>query len=138
MREFKFRAWDGKQMWHNAFCVTGYGKIQRSEISREWHSWKDENWILMQYTGLKDKNGVEVFEGDMLCGEDEYDGKNFSSCEVFYHDNDGVGDHVGFVMNRVRHYGNRSGGVIPKFLPRVVSKMTIIGNIYENPELLVP
>jgi len=66
MREIKFRAWLKNETghsymykWNNEFFsdmspVTGYG----SEL--------DDDILLMQYTGLKDKNGVEIYEGDIL------------------------------------------------------------------------
>lgn len=55
MREIKFRVWDGKKMesflLDNDFdCITG---------------WIGES-PLMQYTGLKDKNGKEIYEGDIV------------------------------------------------------------------------
>lgn len=59
MRELKFRAWDGEQMVSPEY-------IDRRGIAH----WK-ENSIpttsdkVMQYTGLKDKNGKEIYEGDI-------------------------------------------------------------------------
>lgn len=62
MREIKFRAWDEekKEMFYDEFFVDSDG-------SPYWHSTQsDANVELMQYTGLKDKNGEEIYEFDYL------------------------------------------------------------------------
>jgi hypothetical protein len=101
MREIKFRAWDG-QLMHKAFDLT--------QNPLFW--WKDNyDFPLMQYTGLKDKNGVEIYEGDIL--------------------------ESGAYRLRVE-YDNRLAGWQPMFLMRhdPENYCEVIGNIYENPELL--
>jgi uncharacterized phage protein (TIGR01671 family) len=69
--------------------------------------------VLMQYTGLKDKNGVEIYEGDI----------------VRFLDIDGV--------DSVTEVEFREGGFYP-FAPDFIHwcNVEVIGNIYENPELL--
>lgn len=62
MREIKFRCWSDNKMyeidsidfWDETVSLTGAGYINM------------ENAKLMQYTGLKDKNGKEIYEGDIL------------------------------------------------------------------------
>lgn len=89
----------------------------------------------LQFTGLQDKNGVDIYEGDLLIYPltDTY---NYTVFEVFFHDNDSVNDHIGFVMNRTHMQGNITGCYIPQFLPKNTKKMEVVGNIYQNPELL--
>jgi uncharacterized phage protein (TIGR01671 family) len=93
-----------------------------------------------QFTGLIDKNGNEIFEGDILRypSKDEWDKINFACYEVFFHDGDANSDYnIGFSMNRSYYHGSVSGGYIPAFKPKQVSEMVIIGNIYEFPEVAI-
>lgn len=58
MREFKFRAWDEGQII-KCLLSTNYGLHRFFGIL-------NDDAIIMQYTGLKDKNGVEIYEGDII------------------------------------------------------------------------
>lgn len=124
----KFRAWDkdSKVMrsWKDLiltkddgddFWLIGYKENARI-ISF------DHDQILMQSTGLKDKNGVEIFEGDLVEHDDNINGdwETFEACEVEYDE-----DYAQFCFkwdasNFLSNYRN----------------LNIIGNIWENPELL--
>ncbi|MGF2198627.1 YopX family protein [Enterococcus casseliflavus] len=75
---------------------------------------------LMQSTGLKDKNGVEIFEGDVLTS-------NVQPCKMVNPIKDGYG------VVRFENGMFKLGAIS---LVTFISKMEVIGNIYENPELL--
>lgn len=113
-RILKFRAWhDGaKQM----LLEDNPGNIFR---------WKNEGQPveIMQYTGLKDSKGVEIYEGDVLRSS------NWAcDCEVRWKDG-------GFV-NMQGETCYTLGADIARHLENYEMDIAVIGNIYDNPELL--
>lgn len=62
MREFKFRVWDGEEMVFKTPCPTCGCSNYYEPLDQ----------VLMQWTGLKDKNGVDIYEGD-ICMHRDYD-----------------------------------------------------------------
>ena len=92
-----------------------------------------------QFTGLLDKNGKEIWEGDLLRNEpkDDWDKINFTCYEVFFHDGNANADYnIGYSIARTYHQGSICGGYIPSFKPKSVSKMIVCGNLHDKPELL--
>lgn len=80
-----------------------------------------------QYTGLTDKNGAKIFEGDVVrISEDYYDGLHYSGNEVYYSDG------AFCVEYETLEYDVTSIG----FLAREGVEIEVIGNIYDNPELI--
>ena len=92
----------------------------------------------MQFVGIYDKGGNNIYEGDVLrfFPKDEWEKKNYMAYEVFFHDNDCADRHIGFQMNRTHCQGAIAGGYIHSLLPKDTRKMKIIGNIFENEELV--
>lgn len=131
-RIIKLRAWN--------LLTKEWSKLETLELHQEpvLELSDIENVVIWsQFTGLLDKNGKEIFEGDLLQKTDGDDYDRHTSYEVFYHGNDSADNHIGFQMNRIHFYGTYGGGTIRyALLPKYVSKMEVIGNIFENPELL--
>jgi len=151
-REIKFRAWDkeDKKMWRVVSITESiWGDCEEAHIriceSHENPSKKETDvrmsvdYELMQYTGLKDKNGKEIFEGDI----------------IYWEINNGVGIEsytavVKWSENLVEEGWNQTykwlvgytgdyyrGSYDELSTPAAYNDaLQIIGNIYENPELL--
>nr|DAW67592.1 MAG TPA: YopX protein [Caudoviricetes sp.] len=81
-----------------------------------------EDLVLMQSTGLKDKNGKEIFEGDIV----DFKGRK---AIIKWH-----GAFASFIYRFIDEPQERKPKWDPLFLAYL--KLEIIGNIYENPELL--
>ena len=68
MREIKFRFWNKqeKKMLFDTDCLVVFeNKVAELDGCMEW-DWYYDDCEVMQYTGLKDKNGVEIYEGDKV------------------------------------------------------------------------
>lgn len=87
---------------------------------------EDENATIMQLTGLRDKNGKEIFEGDIVQFEDCYTETDF------LYVNTGIVEwsQGSFTIT------NRDSVEMGDLLDGEFLDVTIIGNVYENPELL--
>lgn len=132
MREIKFRAWDNHtKQWigdakYDVIGLDFYGnliKCHTDSCESPLSYYDNPNIELMQYTGLKDKNGKEIYEGDILTSSDWSCG-----CEVIYKGG-------GFTLKQ----GESTSNLYANFLDAYgyyIDDIEIVGNIYENPELL--
>lgn len=119
----KFRAWDKKlkKMFEVSF-IDFDTKLIGLNIDLEIIIFDFEDIILMQSTGLKDKNGKEIFEKDIL----DYNGRKVI---VKWH-----GSYASFIYEFVDELQNRTTEWQPLYLSYY--KFEVIGNSLENPELL--
>ena len=136
MREIKFRAWNKEKkkiyrfddlQYCNEYNLLAFG-LNKDDYEKDGGQYCNlscdiDDLIIMQFTGLKDKQGKEIYEGDIgkltiQFGDyppfNEYGVMTFNE-EAFY----------SFKFEAETDYGNGD-----------VKSVEVIGNIYENPELL--
>ncbi len=139
-REIKFRVWNGMQMEHNimagflgSFYVQGIDEKDSASMSHFNTKYPDGN-PLMQFTGLKDISGIEIYEGDIIA----------------YSHREKQGDEMVRIVKEKGHEVEYKNGCFflnneplgyeweeDKFIECDTQKWaTVIGNIYNNPNLL--
>ena len=130
MRKIKFRAWitEAKQMIeHNIIDFNDF--LHKTNLDGSINpSYCGDDDILMQFTGLYDKNGKEIYEGDILTV-----GENLI-CEIIYigNNSDDYGDEINCAFHAKVFKHDK---IIP--LDGYLKKYCeVIGNIYENHDLL--
>lgn len=125
MRPIKFRAWYDDMMYYNhSVTLQIDGTIVYLSHLGDWLQDEEGLIKLMQFTGLKDKKGTDIYEGDIICLEDKY------KYEVRFEDAKFVCYHT---IERYGKWGNLHRLSDPDF---VEYHHEVIGNIYANSELL--
>jgi uncharacterized phage protein (TIGR01671 family) len=147
-RELKFRAWEKRE---KRMIYADEAKNEKSLLAIGFHglpiavddgSFRDDEIIgwnidhrieLMQYTGLKDKNGKEIYEGDIVQVESFYDTQY---AKVIW----GPVSNMYIWMNGETWLFHFASGVEGPVYPHCQEcngeRTSIVGNIYEHPELL--
>lgn len=140
-REIKFRVWDSKagHFWKDGnsgedgydwnedwLCITLDGKIAIFDTEPYGgESEEQDRFIIQQYTGLKDKNDKEIYEGDILLGRfilDKVEDHIFLSLT----EDEKETQSIVFVVDDIFY----------PYTNQIPEDLEVIGNIYENPELL--
>lgn len=111
MREIKFRVWNKKNKYFNFEGVEFWG-LDHAIGDLCFDSSECDNFVIQQYTGEKDKDGCEIYEGDIL-------GYTIGPNTLVKWTEEGM-DYVGWAFSDLYSQGGPHG---------------IIGNIFENPEL---
>lgn len=134
MRPIKFRAWDGSKMYlpeqsdNDDFMLDCEGSVVHTrEVGYERHMqiFRRTGWVLMQYTGLKDKLGNDIYEDDIYITHGEM--RDYYVVDF---------DHGAFIGKRIINGGGMPLGWDNDIKEANMDWMEVIGNIYEHPHLI--
>ncbi|HIF1647366.1 TPA: YopX family protein [Enterococcus faecium] len=128
----KFRAWDKRKNVMRDVAVLHFTKNGKTNFIEYWinptelKSYHVRNIDLMQSTGMKDKNGVDIFEGDIVQWGDTPDWEEEPirvavvkiNPDIQFDSNVGIFEYGRFIYRDTERF------------------LTVLGNVYENPELL--
>ena len=145
----KFRAWDKvfKEMVQVNALVFDEQVIKATYKNGNIAKEDVKEYVLMQSTGLFDKNGKEIFEGDILKFNDEWE----DYCQEGYVDGSSEGinyvligsEMTYFIFEKTKYpdsslfyYVNEEHLTFQEVMEDNEFEFEIVGNIYENPELL--
>jgi hypothetical protein len=118
MREIKFRAWNPDNP-HYKMVMNPLHRCDPHDLLDGKKEGFYKNWVLMQYTGLKDKNGKEIYQGDVIRNIIPETDTHTGICHMTVDD---VFSCYATLRDLVIEHAD----------------FEVIGNIYENPELLSP
>ena len=141
MRTIKFRAWDYEnnqmldvQELNFEDCFYDGGMQIRTTMYNDYFDYRE--MPLMQYTGLHDENGKEIYEGDIVNMHYFFENYDSSSLGAYEDETEETG------IIRINEYGvyleNKRGEIfyLVNYVQEPEEELKILGNIYENKELL--
>lgn len=125
----KYRAWDSakKEMFKDTFAITESGQVvvvEQESVANSPDYVFVEHLVIMQSTGLKDKNGKEIFEGDIVRQvrtQPITENETITGVVIMI-------EGAWLIMNDCEQ--------LASYLWSETDENEIIGNVYENPELL--
>ncbi|HWO98331.1 MAG TPA: YopX family protein [Bacillus sp. (in: firmicutes)] len=138
MKTNKFRVWDTNGMYNGTPGLLE--DVANMDIGQE--IWNNRNYIKMQFIGIKDHQGNEIYEGDIVKGFKQmyipnWDGHDSSDDNCYVELDD---EEIGIVVHQTR--GLKSEFVIQSlhegrhFTFHEISHIEVIGTVHQNPELL--
>jgi uncharacterized phage protein (TIGR01671 family) len=138
-RPLKFRVWNLKdKSWDNPAMLEVWdasGKLEPSSYIKTGGLnpiyQPIENYIIQQYTGLKDRNNKDIFEGDILASR-----VHEKPCNYIVKWSSHRNNYCGFALNPVMKDPPRVTFHIHDFSCWMAEGFEVIGNIFDNPELL--
>ena len=130
VREIKFRAWEeeSKQMITEPEFIQVCTEKSYAVFVESWGEWATKGFVLMQFTGLKDKNGREIYEGDII---------RYIAWTRFHEDS--------FPVIAKVEYREKECGFSPMichtevedgFYNYEIEDIEVIGNVWETPEAI--
>lgn len=127
MVDIRFRAWHKlkKHMYYDVqdiYCDSELGDCFGDILSAP------SKFEVMMYTGLKDKNGKEIYEGDIVSAKYIYDKRTTDKAQVIWRE-----DKASFGLKSLKGLTNEEYEL---YKITAEHNLEVIGNIYENPELL--
>ena len=143
-REIKFRAWHNGGKYPEEACMLFVGDDKGTVHPLDCCKYFMEGQPvkLMQYTGLKDKNDVEIYEGDILsywdgtmiaCKKDDDDAMHYPKTSPYYFKK--KNNKLSEVVFDAPSFKIKNGNpLLSSYLE--CKEIEVVGNIYQNPELL--
>jgi len=139
MVDIKFKAYDKKYdcivevveiSFETSSALVEYVDEHDGDTIQEYRDFKDVE--LMQYTGQKDMDGTEIYNGYIIKRDDSDISKCKNRLYIVESKRSGIGDCVGFVFRSLGEYPCNEN----LFIPRLVDDCKVVGNVFENKELL--